>query len=112
MAATSQPTQPQPTESEPQPKNTQKTFWTDNEGDTKLEALAALNDCSQGALLRSLIDDAFADQFDDLDPAHIEHGRVSVEDLQALTNGEITVEELDLEADPDTSIAEYEPDSY
>ncbi|WP_433632940.1 hypothetical protein [Halomicrococcus sp. NG-SE-24] len=112
MAATSQATQPQQPESEPQPKNTQKTFWTDNEGDTKLETLAALNDCSQGALLRNLIDDAFTDQFDDLDPTHIEQGHVSVEDLQALANDEITVEELDLEADSDTSIGEYEPDSY
>ncbi|WP_440009076.1 hypothetical protein [Halomicrococcus sp. SG-WS-1] len=110
MPATTQTTQQSQTE--PRRKDVQKTFWTDSNGDTKLAALAALNDCSQGALVRNLVDEAFTEAFDDLDPAHIEHGRVSVEDLQALANGETTIEELDVESDPDTSIAEYEPDSY
>ncbi|RBI60001.1 hypothetical protein DMJ13_20155 [halophilic archaeon] len=112
MAATTQPSQPRQPESEPQPKDVQKTFWTNSDGDAQLEALAALNDCSQGAVLRKLIDDAFTEQFDDLDPAHIEHGRVSVEELQALANDETTVEELDLKSNPGTSIGEHEPDSY
>ncbi|RBI60100.1 hypothetical protein DMJ13_20810 [halophilic archaeon] len=110
MPATTQTTQQSQTE--PRRKDVQKTFWTDSNGDTKLDALAALHDCSQGALVRTLVDDAFTDQFDDLDPTHIEQGRVSVEDLQALANNEITVDDLDVESDPDTSIAEYEPDSY
>ncbi|WP_433633975.1 hypothetical protein [Halomicrococcus sp. NG-SE-24] len=110
MPATTQTTQQSQTD--PRRKDVQKTFWTDNSGDTKLDALAALNDCSQGALVRTLVDEAFTEAFDDLDPAHIEHGRVSVEDLQSLANNEITVEELDLESDPDTSVAEFEPDSY
>ncbi|SIR96763.1 hypothetical protein SAMN05421858_4828 [Haladaptatus litoreus] len=94
------------------PKNVQKTFWTDSQGDAQLDALAALNDCSQGALLRSLVDQAFTEQFDELEPAHIEHNQVSVEDLQALANGELTVEELDLTTNTPEPVTEYEPDSY
>lgn len=112
MAATTQTTQPQQPESEPQPKDIQKTFWTDSHGDAKLETLAAFNDCSQGAVLRELVDDAFAEQFDDLDPTYIEQSRVSIEDLRALANDEITVDELNLEFESDKSIGEYEPDSY
>ncbi|WP_435158092.1 hypothetical protein [Haladaptatus sp. DFWS20] len=95
-----------------QPKNVQKTFWTDGQGNAQLDALAALNDCSQGALLRSLVDEAFAEQFDDLDPRYIDQDRVSVEDLQALANDEITVDELELSADTPEPVAEYESDSY
>ncbi|WP_435158628.1 hypothetical protein [Haladaptatus sp. DFWS20] len=95
-----------------QPKNVQKTFWTDSQGNAQLDALAALNDCSQGALLRSLVDEAFTEQFDDLDPQHIEQNQVSVDYLQALANDVITVEELDLTTDTTESVGEYEPDSY
>jgi hypothetical protein len=99
-------------QSQPTPKNVQKTFWTDRQGDTQLEVLAVLNDCSQGALLRSLVEEAFTEEFDDLDPAYIERDRVSVEDLQALANGELTADDLDLTTDTTDSIGEYEPDSY
>ncbi|WP_433631207.1 hypothetical protein [Halomicrococcus sp. NG-SE-24] len=112
MAATTQTSQPQQPKSEPQPKNTQKTFWTDNEGNTQLEALAAVNDCSQGAVLRKLVDDAFTEQFDNLDPAHIEQGHVSVDDLRALANGETTVDELDLQAKTSEPVDGYDADSY
>ncbi|MFH5802182.1 hypothetical protein [Haladaptatus sp. CMAA 1911] len=98
--------------SQPKPKNVQKTFWTDSQGDAQLDALAALNDCSQGALLRSLIEETYTEAFDDLNPQHIEQGRVSVEDLQALANDELTVDELDLETNTTDSVTEYEPNSY
>lgn len=93
-------------------KNVQKTFWTDSQGNSQLDALTALNDCSQGALLRSLVDEAFTEQFDGLDPAHIEQDRVSVEDLQALANDELTVDELDLTTGTPETVTEYESDSY
>ncbi|WP_440009005.1 hypothetical protein [Halomicrococcus sp. SG-WS-1] len=112
MTATTQTTQPQHSRSEPQPKDVQKTFWTDSDGDTQLDALTALNDCSQGSLIRTLIEDAFAEQFGDLDPAHIDHGHVSVKDLRALANGETTVEELDFETETDDRVDEYDPDAY
>lgn len=102
----------QPHRFQPSPKNIQKTFWTNSQGDTQLDSLAAINDCSQGALLRSLVDEAFTEQFDDLDPAHIEQGRVSVEDLQALANDELTVDELELDTDATEPVTEHEPDSY
>ncbi|MFH5800457.1 hypothetical protein [Haladaptatus sp. CMAA 1911] len=102
----------QPQQSQPTPKNVQKTFWTDSPGNAQLDALAALNDCSQGALLRSLIDEAFTEQFSDLDPHHIEQGRVSIEDLQALANDELTVDDLDLTTDTAETVTEYESDSY
>ncbi|MFB9807181.1 hypothetical protein ACFFQF_18980 [Haladaptatus pallidirubidus] len=97
---------------QPSPKNVQKTFWTDSHGDAQLDALAAINDCSQGALLRSLVEEAFIDRFDDLDPEHIEHGRVSVEDLQALANDELTVDDLDLETEAPEPVEKHESDSY
>ncbi|MCO8245343.1 hypothetical protein [Haladaptatus sp. AB643] len=111
MAATTE-SVTQPHQSQPSPKNIQKTFWTDNQGDAQLDALAALNDCSQGALLRSLVEETYTEAFDDLDPAHIEQGQVSVDDLQALANDEITVDELDLTSITTESVTEYEPDSY
>ncbi|WP_440008996.1 hypothetical protein [Halomicrococcus sp. SG-WS-1] len=104
--------QPHQSTADHQPKDVQKTFWTDSHGDAQLDALAALNDCSQGSLVRSLIDDAFGEQFDDLDPAHIEHGRVSVEDLRALAKGETTVDDLDLETKTAEPVDDYDPDAY
>ena len=96
----------------PQPKTIQKTFWTDSQGDAQLDALAALNDCSQGALLRSFVEEAYTEAFDDLDPAHIEQNQVSVNDLQALANDEITVDDLELTTDTSEPVTEYEPNSY
>ncbi|WP_227378525.1 hypothetical protein [Haladaptatus halobius] len=119
MAATTDTVQIHQPNSDPHPKNVQKTFWTDTPNDTKLSALAAVNDCSQGALLRSLIDDAFAEQFDDLDPQFIDQGHVSVDELHALATDDTTVDHLALESEIDEcetaeteTVAEYEPDSY
>lgn len=93
-------------------KNEQIKIYGDKIIKAMLEAISAGLNCSQSAGGRDAIEQRFADLYPDLDPEHIRDCRVSEDDLRALAQGDLSVDDLELDDEDAQNLNDRDPAHY
>ncbi|WP_227380617.1 hypothetical protein [Haladaptatus halobius] len=93
-------------------KEHQMKYYGDERDKTEREAISAGLGCSLSAVNREAIDRLYADLYPDLDPEHIREGRVSEDDLHALAQGDLSVDDLELDEEDAHDPTDRDPAHY
>ncbi|WP_231190299.1 hypothetical protein [Haladaptatus sp. DYF46] len=93
-------------------KTEQVKIYSDTRHKAMLEAISAGLDCSQSAAGRDAIEQRFADLLPEFDIEHFIEGRVSEEDLHALAQGDLSVDDLELDNEDAHDPTDRDPAHY
>jgi hypothetical protein len=93
-------------------KTNQIKVYGDERDKTMIEAISAGLDCSQAAAGRKAIERLFTDLYPELDWEAVEQGRVSNDDLRALAQGDLSVDDLELDEEDVHDPTDRDPAHY
>lgn len=94
------------------PKTNQIKVYGDERDKTMIEAISAGLECSQAAAGRTAIERLFTDLYPELDWEAVEQGRISNDDLRALVQGDLSIDDLKLDDEDAHDPTDRDPAHY